>query len=102
MEPIIQDWISEMKQLIDYLGKDRVIVSIVENGDSKDKTRKYLNYFENYLINNKVINIINTDKKETKEGVDRIRFLAKLRNRSLDFLYRIGDLDFDNTKIIFF
>ena len=102
MEPIIQDWISEMKQLIDYLGKDRVIVSIVENGDSKDKTRKYLNYFENYLINNKVINIINTDKKETKEGVDRIRFLAKLRNRSLDFLYRIVDLDFDNTKIIFF
>ena len=102
MEPIIQDWISEMKQLIDYLGKDRVIISIVENGDSKDKTRKYLNYFENYLINNKVINIINTDKKETKEGVDRIRFLAKLRNRSLDFLYRIGDLDFDNTKIIFF
>ena len=102
MEPIIQDWISEMKKLIDYLGKDRVIVSIVENGDSIDKTRKYLNYFENYLINNKVINIISTEKKVTKEGVDRIRFLAILRNKSLDFLYRIVDLDFNNTKIIFF
>ena len=102
MEPIIKDWISEMKQLIDYLGRDNVIVSIVENGDSTDKTRKYLNFFENYLINHKVINIIDTEKKEKKEGVDRIRFLAKLRNRSLDFLYRIVDLDFSNTKIIFF
>ena len=102
MEPIIKDWISEMKQLIDYLGRENVIVSIVENGDSTDKTRKYLNFFENYLINNKVINIIDTEKKEQKEGVDRIRFLAKLRNRSLDFLYRIGDLDFERTKIIFF
>ena len=102
MEPIIKDWISEMKQLIDYLGRENVIVSIVENGDSIDKTRKYLNFFENYLINNKVINIIDTEKKEQKEGVDRIRFLAKLRNRSLDFLYRIGDLDFERTKIIFF
>ena len=101
MEPIIQDWISEMKQLIDFLGRDRVIVSIIENGDSTDKTRKYLNFFENYLINNKVVNYINTEKKEKKEGVDRIRFLAKLRNWSLDFLYRIGDLDFSNTKIIF-
>ena len=102
MEPIIKDWISEMKQLIDYLGTDRVIVSIVENGDSTDKTRKYLQFFENYLINHKVVNLINIEKREQKEGVDRIRFLAKLRNRSLDLLYKIGDLDFDNTKIIFF
>jgi len=102
MEPIIKDWISEMKQLIDYLGAERVIVSIVENGDSTDKTRKYLQFFENYLINHKVVNLINIEKREQKEGVDRIRFLAKLRNRSLDLLYKIGDLDFDNTKIIFF
>ena len=102
MEPIIKDWISEMKQLIDYLGRDRVIVSIVENGDSTDKTRKHLKFFENYLINNKVVNLINFEKRESKEGVDRIRFLAKFRNRSLDLLYKIGDLDFDNTKIIFF
>ena len=71
MEPIIKDWISEMKQLIDYLGRDNVIVSIVENGDSTDKTRKYLNFFENYLINHKVINIIDTEKKEKKEGEKR-------------------------------
>lgn len=31
-----------MKKLIIYLGKTNVIISIVENGDSKDKTRFYL------------------------------------------------------------
>ena len=102
IEPIIKDWIDEMKNLIDYLGPQNVIVSIYENGDSTDKTRKYLNFFESYLINHKVVNIINMEKIEEKEGVDRIRFLARLRNRSLDFLYQIADLDFSNTKIIFF
>ena len=101
IEPIIKDWIDEMKSLIDYLGPENVIVSIYENGDSTDKTRKYLDFFESYLINHKVVNVINLEKLEEKEGVDRIRFLARLRNRSLDLLYRIADLDFDNTKIIF-
>ena len=102
IEPIIKDWIEEMKKLINYLGPQNVIVSIYENGDSTDKTRKYLDFFESYLINNKIVNVINIEKLEEKEGVDRIRFLAKLRNRSLDFLYSIVDLDFSNTKIIFF
>ena len=101
IEPIIKDWIDEMKSLIDYLGPENVIVSIYENGDSTDKTRKYLDFFESYLINHKVVNVINLEKVEEKEGVDRIRFLARLRNRSLDLLYRISDLDFSNTKIIF-
>jgi len=102
MESIIKDWIEEMKKLIDYLGPENVIVSINENGDSEDKTRKYLNFFENYLINHKVINSINTKKIEEKKDLDRIRFLARLRNKSLDLLYNIGGLDFSNTKIIFF
>ena len=102
IEPIIKDWIEEMKKLINYLGPQNVIVSIYENGDSTDKTRKYLDFFESYLINKKIVNVINIEKLEEKEGVDRIRFLAKLRNRSLDFLYSIVDLDFSNTKIIFF
>ena len=102
MESIIKDWIEEMKKLIDYLGPENVIVSINENGDSEDRTRKYLNFFENYLINHKVINSINTKKIEEKKDLDRIRFLARLRNKSLDLLYNIGGLDFSNTKIIFF
>ena len=32
----------------------------------------------------------------------RIQFLAKLRNRCFDFLYSLPNLDFNNTKIIYF
>ena len=102
MEPTIKDWISEMKKLINYLGKKNVIISIYENGDSTDNTRKYLLEFESYLIENEIINVVNTQKLVQKEGVDRIVFLSRLRNKSLDFLYYIMDLDFSNTKIIFF
>ena len=102
MEPTIQDWISEMKKLINYLGKNNVVVSIYENGDSTDNTRKYLLEFESYLIENEIPNVVNTKKIVEKEGIDRIVFLSRLRNKSLDFLYYIMDLDFSNTKIIFF
>jgi calcineurin-like phosphoesterase family protein len=102
MEPTIKDWINEMKKLINYLGKKNVIISIYENGDSTDNTRKYLLEFESYLIENEIINVVNTQKLVQKEGVDRIVFLSRLRNKSLDFLYYIMDLDFSNTKIIFF
>ena len=56
MEGIIINFIEEMKKLIYYLGKENVIISIVENGDSKDKTRDYLKKFKVYLDQNKIIN----------------------------------------------
>ena len=56
MEETINNYIEEMKKLIDYLGHKNVIVSIVENGDSKDNTRKYLKDFQKYLNKNKITN----------------------------------------------
>ena len=49
MEQIINNYIEEMKKLILYLGEKNVIISIVENGDSKDNTNKYLKEFQIYL-----------------------------------------------------
>ena len=43
-----------MKKLINYLGFNNVIISIVENGDSVDNTRKYLENFQNYLNNKNI------------------------------------------------
>ena len=37
-----------------------------------------------------------------KYGPLRIKFYSKLRNKCLDFIYEIPNLNFDNTKIIFF
>ena len=56
MEKIIEDFIEQIKLLINYLGENNVIISFVENGDSKDNTRKYLKDFQNYLNKKNVIN----------------------------------------------
>ena len=111
IEEIIVNFIEEMKKLIYYLGKENIIVSIVENGDSKDKTRDYLREFTIYLDKNKIINkfilsyeIENPKKKFHRKnlGYLRIEFYSRLRNKCLDFIYQIPNLNFDNTKIIFF
>ena len=59
MEKIINNFIEQMKQLINYLGEKNVIISIVENGDSEDKTIIFLKTFQNYLNKKKIINKIN-------------------------------------------
>ena len=58
MEKIINNFIEQMKYLILYLGEKNVIVSIVENGDSLDKTKEYLRTFQDYLNKKKIINQI--------------------------------------------
>ena len=113
MEPIIVDYIKEMKKLIDFLGEKNIIVSIVENGDSKDNTRKYLKEFKNYLdyklITNKFVlnhEIEDPRKKEnlSKEEIQygRIQYLATLRNKCFELLYQIPNLEFEKIKIINF
>jgi hypothetical protein len=101
-----------MKKLIFFLGKENVIISIVENGDSKDKTRDYLRKFKTYLDKNKIINkfILRKEVEDPrikihpfrKYGPLRIKYFSILRNKCLDLIYEIPNLNFENTKIIFF
>ena len=112
MEGIIVNFIEEMKKLIYYLGKENVILSIVENGDSNDKTRKYLTEFKAYLDRNKIVNkfVLRKEVEDPRKKIHpfyrygplRIIFFSILRNKCLDFIYEIPNLDFDNTKVIFF
>ena len=134
MEKSINIYINEMKKLINYLGEENIIVSIVENGDSKDKTAYYLNEFQDYLnqknIRNNFIlthvikdprknetnetnittieeelNDLNQTMNETQFQIFthlRIEYFAKLRNKCFDLLYEIPDIDYNNTKIIYF
>jgi len=114
IETIADDYISEMKKLINYLGDENVMVSIVENGDSKDNTRDYLLQFQEYLneknIRNKfVLTHEVDDPRKTNLNIpndilknSRLSYYVPLRNKALDLLYETNDIDFDNTKIIYF
>ena len=112
MERIITNFIEEMKKLIYYLGKENIILSIVENGDSKDKTRDHLREFKAFLDKNKILNkfILTKEIEDPRKKLKspylrdrlRIQFYSLLRNKCLNFIYEIPNLNFDNTRIIFF
>ena len=112
METTIENYIKQMKKLIHYLGEQNVIISIVENGDSKDKTRDYLILFQNYLNEKKILNKfvltheIDDPRKNITPYVEisnlRIKYYSELRNKCLQYLYELPNINFDNTKVIFF
>ena len=117
MEKTIDDYIIEMKKLINYLGNENVIISILENGDSTDKTNEKLSDFWFYLNESEIVNRfllsheIDDPRKADNDPQSfednflsnmRIQFYSKLRNRCLDFIYEIPNLNFSNTKVIYF
>ncbi len=112
MESIIQNFIDQMKKLINFLGYQNVIISIIENGDSEDNTRNYLIEFQKYLNRKKIINqfLLKHEIDDPRRKIFpfikysplRIKFYAELRNRCFDLLYQLPNIDFNNTKIIYF
>jgi len=111
IENIIENFIFQIKNLINYLGENNVIVSIVENGDSKDHTRILLKDFQNYLTKKKILNKFYLEKviedpRKIREPFSkysrlRIEYFANLRNKCLEFLYELLNVDYNNTIIIF-
>ena len=111
IENIVENYIQQLKLLINYLGETNCIISLVENGDSKDNTVKFLKDFQNYLTTKNILNkfylerTIEDPRKVQKpfEKYSRLRieYFANLRNKCLEFLYQIPDLDFNNIIVIF-
>ena len=106
MGPKIEDYIDEMKKLINYLGPENVMVSIIENGDSKDATRDYLIEYQKYLNDSKIINEISMEHEVCKvnatwNSYTRIDFLYRLRNRAFNLMYNTSNFDYQNTKVIY-
>lgn len=112
MENKIEIYLEEMKKLIGYLGFNHVIISIVENGDSTDKTAEKLKDFKKYLDNRAILNkfILSHEIEDPREkNYDflkysrlRIEYYTRLRNKCLEFLYEVPNVDFNNTIVLFF
>lgn len=100
-ENILEDWTEQMTQLVDYLGHDKVFISIFENGDSNDKTQTMLMDFQRHLRRAGISHNIVVEKTVEKGTKKRIEFLAILRNYALQPLYNLN-WDLSTTKILFF
>jgi hypothetical protein len=101
-EKILDDWTSEMLKLVDYLGKENVYISILENGDSTDGTISKLNDFQSILNDSQIKNKIISSKIYHKQTMTRIPFLVELRNRVIEPMISEIDWMFDEFLIIYF
>ncbi len=101
-EDIMDSWTSELLKIVDYVGKENVFISILENGDSKDKSQEMLNEFEKKLNHMGIKNLIITTKKIDKKHYSRIDFLVRLRNMVLEPMYSHIDWNFEDFTILFF
>ena len=112
MENTIEYYLKQMKKLISYLGEENVVISFVENGDSQDSTRTYLENFQTYLKEKKIINkfVLNHEIEDPRKKYFstlkytryRIEYYAKLRNKCLELLYDLPNIKYDNTIVLFF
>ncbi|KAL5039234.1 hypothetical protein BDV3_002616 [Batrachochytrium dendrobatidis] len=77
----------ELLKLADFLGPDRIFISIFENG-STDQTKKLLQLFQTLLDHlNIPSSIILSDEKSDYEHMNRIEVLAEYRNRALEPMF---------------
>ncbi|KAJ1646415.1 hypothetical protein J3B02_003070 [Coemansia erecta] len=78
---------AQILALADILGHHRVFVSIYENGSS-DKTKEILEQLAKTLDIIGIDNKITLDKNPRQEKMHRIEYMAHIRNRALEPLYK--------------
>ncbi|KAL0094563.1 glycosyltransferase family 69 protein [Phycomyces blakesleeanus] len=96
-EEILDHWITQVNQLIKWLGASNVYLSIYENG-SQDRTKSILEKYDQHLNLLQIPHRIVTSTVEKDENARRIVALAGLRNYLLEPLL---DQDPKPDKILF-
>eukprot|EP01116_Phalansterium_solitarium_P003446 TRINITY_DN14273_c0_g1_i1.p1 TRINITY_DN14273_c0_g1~~TRINITY_DN14273_c0_g1_i1.p1 ORF type:complete len:379 (-),score=85.36 TRINITY_DN14273_c0_g1_i1:101-1177(-) len=106
-EDILPNFSAELIDVIQYLGTDNVFVSIWENG-SKDNTKQLLRKFGQALDTLGVARNFVLDDSPKNTQLNRIEYLAGLRNRVMDPLYNSSSMmpqrmrsGLDDARIIF-
>ena len=85
-EEVLPEFFDQFLKLCDYLGYDNVYLSIYES-NSSDQTKPLLNKFRILLNDKRIRNTIVTDESHSKPifvGNERIRYLASVRNKTLE------------------
>lgn len=98
---IMANWTGELLKTIDSLGDANVFVSIVENGDSQDDTRRHLDILRTLLQKQSIRHSIIVEKVVQRDEKDRIELLSELRNKAIEPLYSITEWDPKMTRVLF-
>jgi hypothetical protein len=98
-ELILDNWIDELKKFLLLVSKEKVYISIVENKDSKDKTKEKLATFQKWCNENNYKNTFFFDRIVTWRS--RIQFLSELRYLALLPLFDLKNWNYNKTKIVF-
>ncbi|VDB99758.1 unnamed protein product [Peniophora sp. CBMAI 1063] len=88
-EEVLPTFFQEIPKLLDFLGPERVFISIYENGSS-DRTPRLLRHFDELLKEMGAPHRIITEgtaRASDKEDGHRINFLAAVRNIAMEPLY---------------
>ncbi|KAJ2052591.1 hypothetical protein GGI08_004993 [Coemansia sp. S2] len=88
-EKVLPNMAAQFLLLAETLGRDRVFISIYENG-SKDKTKEILRQFNETLDALGIGHRIIANDTAKPEHVHRIEYLAKVRNVAMEPLYSSG------------
>ncbi|KAJ2658491.1 hypothetical protein IWW48_003980 [Coemansia sp. RSA 1200] len=97
-EQILPNMAAQLVELARVLGPQRVFISIYENA-SQDSTTEILQVLKRVLLSLDIPHSITTDKRERPKQQHRIEYMAELRNRAMEPLYRNETASFD--KIVF-
>ncbi|KAJ1665471.1 hypothetical protein EV178_003111 [Coemansia sp. RSA 1646] len=89
---------AQLLELARILGPERLFISIYENG-SQDRTKEMLHMLGRALLSLNIPHSIETDRTERPKRRHRIEYMAELRNRAMEPLYRNGSMGFD--KVVF-
>ncbi|PJF17491.1 hypothetical protein PSACC_02694 [Paramicrosporidium saccamoebae] len=100
-ESIMANWTRELLKTINSLGDDNVFVSIVENGDSRDGTRRHLDNLKASLKEQSIRHSIIVEEVVQRNDKDRIELLSELRNKAIEPLYSMTKWDPKMTRVLF-
>eukprot|EP00834_Sanchytrium_tribonematis_P004333 NODE_207_length_12890_cov_0.936518.p3 type:complete len:398 gc:universal NODE_207_length_12890_cov_0.936518:6383-7576(+) len=84
------------KLIFSWLGTDNVYISIYESGSS-DYTKEYLRQWSKLLNTNKVRHHFQTETISKTKQMNRIDYLARVRNKALDPLKYLSNIVFDHS-----
>ncbi|KAI3633695.1 hypothetical protein MIR68_008642 [Amoeboaphelidium protococcarum] len=92
--------IMQLHYLVSHLGSTRVYVSVFESG-SHDQTKTYLALFEMILTSLQVQHTVQLSSDHRPDGVNRIEYLAGVRNQVMQPLYTMQSTGKQFDKVLF-